>query len=58
MKKKKKAREYHGGPVVKIRYIHLDGLGSIPDQGTKMLQVRQHGKKKNVKLPLFADDIL
>ena len=38
-------REFPCGPVVRTRYFRCHGLGSIPDQGTKILQAIQQGKK-------------
>lgn len=39
-------------------FTEMAWVQSLPDQGTKILQVRQHGKKQKTKLPLFADDVL
>ena len=36
---------FPGGPVVRTQCSHCQGLGSIPGQGTKTLQARQHGQK-------------
>ena len=48
-------REFPCGPVVRTRYFHCHGLGSIPGQGTKILQAIQQGqkKKKNPSLLLI-----
>ena len=39
-------REFPGSPVVRTLYITAKRLGSISDQGTKIPQGTQHGKKK------------
>ena len=39
--------EFHGGPVVRTWRFHCCGLGSIPCQGTKILQAARRGQKKN-----------
>ena len=41
-----KYREFPGGLVVRILGFHCRGLGSIPGQGTEILQAMQHGPKK------------
>ena len=38
--------EFPGGPVVRIQCFHCVGLGSIPGQGTKILQDAWRGQKK------------
>ena len=38
-----------GGPVVGTQRFHCHGPGSIPGQGTKILQVTWHGQKKKKK---------
>ena len=42
----KKMREFPGSSVVRTLYITAKRLGSISDQGTKISQDVQHGKKK------------
>ena len=42
-------REFPCGPVVRTRYFHCHDLGSIPGQGTKILQAIQQGQKKKKK---------
>ena len=39
-------REFPGGPGVRAQHIHFQGPGSIPDQGTKILQAALHSQKK------------
>ena len=39
-------REFPGGPVVRTWHFHCCGLGSIPGQGTKILQAVQCCQKK------------
>ena len=42
--------EFPVGPVVRIPGFHCRGLGSVPGQGTEILQVMWRGeKKKNTK---------
>ena len=43
------AREFPGGPVVKIWSYHYKGLGSVPGWGTKISQAAQQGRKKKKK---------
>ena len=45
----KKMREFPGSPVVRTLYVNAKRLGSISDQGTKIPQDVQHGKKKEEK---------
>ena len=45
----KKMREFPGSPVVRTPYVNAKRLGSISDQGTKIPQDVQHGKKKEEK---------
>ena len=40
-------REFPGGPVVGTHHFHCHGSGSIPGQGTKILQAMRHSKKTN-----------
>ena len=47
LKKKRSHREFPGGPVVRIRRFHCQGLGSIPHWGTKIPQVAQRSQKEN-----------
>ena len=42
----KKSWEFHGGPVVRTQSFHSRGPGSIPRQGTKILEALWHGQKK------------
>ena len=42
-------RELPGGLVVRIRHFHCCGPGSIPGQGTEILQATWHGQKKIVE---------
>ena len=42
--------EFPGGPVVRIQCFHCEGLGSIPGQGTKILQDAWRGQKKKKKV--------
>ena len=39
-------REFPGGPVVRTWCFHCCGLGSMPGQGTEILQATWHGQKK------------
>ena len=41
--------EFPGSLVVRIQGFHCCGLGSIPGQGTEILQAAQHGEKKRKK---------
>ena len=43
-------RELPGGPVVRTWCFHCWGPGSIPGQGTKILQAMWHGQKKKKSL--------
>ena len=45
-KKKKDCWEFPGGLEVRIPGFHCCGPGSIPAQGTEILQLAQHGPKK------------
>ena len=38
--------EFPGGPVVRAPCFHCEGPGSIPGQGTKILQAARCGQKK------------
>ena len=49
----KEMREFPGSPVVRTLYITTKRLGSISDQGTKIPQGAQHGKKKETKFKLI-----
>ena len=40
--------EFPGSPVVRTWHFHCQGLGSIPNQGTKTLQAAQLGQKKKI----------
>ena len=42
-------REFPGGPVVRTWHSHCQGPGSIPGQGTKILQAEWGGQKKKKK---------
>ena len=42
-------REFSGGPVVRTWSFHCDDLGSVPAQGTKILQAACCGQKQNKK---------
>ena len=44
--KKEREREFPGGLVVRIPGFHCGGPGSIPGQGTEILQATRHGQKK------------
>ena len=37
--------DFPGGPVVTIPYFHAEGMGSIPDQGIKILCAKNKQKK-------------
>ena len=58
-KKKKidKKRDFPGDPVVKTLYFHCSGMGSIPDQGTRMPQGMVKNKKKTINVHIFATAI-
>ena len=43
-------REFPGGPVVRIRHLHCGGLGSIPGQGTEILQAARCSQKERKKV--------
>ena len=45
-------REFSGGPAVRTPPFHWGGLGLVPDQGTKILQVIQCGQKKKKSVSL------
>ena len=38
-------KEFPGGPVVRTPHFHCRGPGSIPGQGTKILQATRHSQK-------------
>ena len=40
------SREFPGHPVVRTQCFHCHGPGSIPGQGTKIMQATQPKKKK------------
>ena len=40
------SREFPGRPVVRTQCFHCHGPGSIPGQGTKIMQATQPKKKK------------
>ena len=41
--------EFPDGLVIRTRHFRCQGPGSVPGQGTKILQTMQHGKKKKKK---------
>ena len=43
---KSSRREFPNGPVIRTLEFSLQGLGSIPSQGTKIPQVAQYSQKK------------
>ena len=47
---KAKRGEFPGGPVVRIQCFYCCGLGSIPGQGTKILQATWHCQKNKNKI--------
>ena len=49
MQKRKAEGGFPGGPVVRTPHFHCRGPGSIPGQGTKILQAERRGKKKKKK---------
>ena len=46
-KRNKTYWKFPGSPVVRIQCFHCWGPGSIPGQGTKILQAAQLGQKTN-----------
>ena len=42
---KTKVREFAGGLMIRILGFHCCGLGSVPGQGTEILQAPQRGQK-------------
>lgn len=45
--KMERVREFSGGPVVGTWCFHGRGLGSVPAQGTQILQAVHHGQGGN-----------
>ena len=45
-KEKKEKREFPGSSMVRTLHFHSEGLGLIPDQGTKILHAKKKKKKK------------
>ena len=48
-KEKKEKREFPGSSMVRTLHFHSEGLGLIPDQGTKILHAKKKKKKKGRK---------
>ena len=48
-KEKKEKREFPSSSMVRTLYFHSEGLGLIPDQGTKILHAKKKKKKKEGK---------
>ena len=48
-------REFPGGPVVRTWRFHCQGLASILDQGTKILQAMWCGKNKTTTTKQYDD---
>ena len=46
IKKKKNCGKFPGGPMIRTWCFHCCGPGSIPGQGTKILQAAQSGQNK------------
>ena len=42
--------KFPDGLVIRTRHFHCQGPGSVPGQGTKILQAMQRGKKKKKKV--------
>ena len=42
--------KFPDGLVIRTQHFHCQGPGSIPGQGTKILQAMQRGKKKKKKV--------
>ena len=49
------SREFPGSPVVRTWSFHCQGLGSVPGQGTKILQAMWHGKNKTTTTKRYDD---
>ena len=56
---KEQAWDFPGSSVVKNAHFKAGGMGLIPGQGTKILQVTWHGQKKKKKRirPFINGDI-
>ena len=46
-------REFSGRPVVRTWSFHCDDLGSVPAQGTKILQAAWFSQKQNKTKMVF-----
>ena len=46
--------KFPGGQVVRTWSCHCYGLGSIPDQGTEILQAMKYGQRERLLGPLWG----